>query len=58
MIEAVRTYETLVYYNDAIRCYVPEGYHFHIRRLNNLKLHKTNLPAPENHAIKAHGVWR
>jgi hypothetical protein len=39
MMEAARTTETLVYFNENTRRYNPEGYHLHTRRHENLKSH-------------------
>jgi hypothetical protein len=38
-MEAVRTYETSVYYNETTRRNIPEGYHLHARRRENLNSH-------------------
>jgi hypothetical protein len=40
MMEAVRTSETLVYFNETTRRYTPEGYHLDTRRRENLKPHE------------------
>jgi hypothetical protein len=37
MMDAVRTSETSVYFNGATRRYIPQGYHIHTRRPENLK---------------------
>jgi hypothetical protein len=37
MMEAVRTFETSVYFDKIICCYVPEGCRLHTRRSENLK---------------------
>jgi hypothetical protein len=39
-MEAVSTSETLEYFNETTRRYIPEGYHIHIRRRENMKCHK------------------
>jgi hypothetical protein len=39
MLEALRTSETSVYFNETIRRYIQEGYRLHIRRRENLKSH-------------------
>jgi hypothetical protein len=41
MMDAMRTYETSVYSNETTRRYIPEGYHLHARRRENL-----NFTAP------------
>jgi hypothetical protein len=38
-MEAVRTPETPVYFNKTARRYIPEGFHLHAGRRNNLKFH-------------------
>jgi hypothetical protein len=38
-MEAVRTSETSVYFNETTRRYIPEGYNPHTRRRENLKSH-------------------
>jgi len=40
MMEAVRTSETSVYYNETTRRYIPEGSNLHTRRRENLKSHR------------------
>jgi hypothetical protein len=37
MMEAVRTSETAVYFNETTRPYIPQICHFHNRRRENLK---------------------
>jgi hypothetical protein len=37
MREAVCVFETLVYFNETTRCYIPEGCRLHTRRSENLK---------------------
>jgi hypothetical protein len=39
VMEAVRTSETLLYFNDIAQRYVPEGCHFHTDRREKMKLH-------------------
>jgi hypothetical protein len=39
MMEAVRTSETSVYYNETTRRYIPEGSDLHTRCRENLKSH-------------------
>jgi hypothetical protein len=39
IMEAVRTSETSVYFNETTRLFIPEGCHLHTRRLENLKSH-------------------
>jgi hypothetical protein len=39
MMEAVRTSETSAYINEASRPYIPEDYHLHTRRYENVKSH-------------------
>jgi hypothetical protein len=41
VMEAVRTSETSVCFNDTTRRYIPEGCHFHTRRRENLKSHNS-----------------
>jgi hypothetical protein len=43
MMEAVRTSETSVCFNDTIQLYKPEGYHLHTRRRENVKSHRPSL---------------
>jgi hypothetical protein len=40
VMEAIRTSETSVYFNETTRRYIPEGCHLHTRRRKNLKFHK------------------
>jgi hypothetical protein len=37
MMEAVRTSETSVFFNETARLYIPQGCHVHTRRRENLK---------------------
>jgi hypothetical protein len=46
MIEAVRTSETSVYFNETTRRYIIESCHLHTRRRENLKSHM-DLPGSE-----------
>jgi hypothetical protein len=39
-MEAVRTSETFAYFNEITMRNIPEGYHLHNRRRENLKFHK------------------
>jgi hypothetical protein len=39
MMEAARTSETSVHYNEPKRSYIPEGCHLNTRRRENLKSH-------------------
>jgi hypothetical protein len=39
MMEAVHTSETSAYFSEATRRYIPEDYHLHVRRRENLKSH-------------------
>jgi hypothetical protein len=39
MTEAVRASETSAYLNETTRRYIPEGYHYHTRRRENLISH-------------------
>jgi hypothetical protein len=39
MIEAVRTFETSVCFNETTRRYIPGGYYLHTRHRENLKCH-------------------
>jgi hypothetical protein len=39
-MEAVCTTERSVYFNQTTRRYIPEDYHLHTRRRENLKSHK------------------
>jgi hypothetical protein len=43
MMEAVRTSETSVYFNETAWCSIPEGYCIHIRRRENMKSHKFTI---------------
>jgi hypothetical protein len=49
MMEAVRTSEASVCFNDTTRCNVPEGFHCHTRRCGNLKSHKLFLEQKVTH---------
>jgi hypothetical protein len=40
MMDAAHTSETSVYFNETTRRYIPEGYHLHIRRRENLNSHR------------------
>jgi hypothetical protein len=46
MMEAVRTSEMLVYFNETTRRYSLEGFHLHISRSENLKSHKKLIIRP------------
>jgi hypothetical protein len=46
MMEAVRTSETSVYFNETTRRFISEGCHLHIRRRENLKSHVTVYDYP------------
>jgi hypothetical protein len=39
MMEAVLTSETSVFFNEITRRYIPESYHLHTRRRENIKSH-------------------
>jgi hypothetical protein len=39
MMEAARTSQTSVYFNETARRYIPEGYRLQTRRRENLKSH-------------------
>jgi hypothetical protein len=39
LMEAVQTSETSIYFNKTTRRYIPEGFHHHIHRRENLKSH-------------------
>jgi hypothetical protein len=39
MMEAVRKFETSVYFNETKQRYIPEGFHLQTRRHENLKSH-------------------
>jgi hypothetical protein len=43
MMEALRIYETSVYYNETTRREISEGYPLHTRRRENLISHKIRL---------------
>jgi hypothetical protein len=43
MMEAVSTFEMLVYSNETTWRYIPEDSHIHTRRRENLKAHKIML---------------
>jgi hypothetical protein len=43
MKAAVRTYETLVYFNETTQRYIPGSYYLHIRHRENLKFHICNV---------------
>jgi hypothetical protein len=43
MMEAVRTFETSPYINETTRRCIPEGYHLHTRRHENLKSHRLRV---------------
>jgi hypothetical protein len=52
MMEAVRTSETSVYFNDITRRYVAESCHLHTRRRENMKFHKDR----DVHVVHINGV--
>jgi hypothetical protein len=43
MVEAVRAFETSPLINEATRRYIPEGYHLHTRRHENLRSHSLRV---------------
>jgi hypothetical protein len=45
MMEAVRTSETFVYFNETTGRYIPEDSKLHTRRRENLKAHEVSLLA-------------
>jgi hypothetical protein len=44
MMEAVRTSETSVYFNETTERYIPDGCHLHTRRHDSLKYHDDKHP--------------
>jgi uncharacterized protein YfbU (UPF0304 family) len=43
MVKAVHTSETSVYFKETIWHYIPEGYHLHTRRRENMKSHTQQI---------------